>query len=67
VSFVAVFQSRFHPWKSIENKEQTYAGGNDKIEMQKETIIVNQPGNNTTTTTTTTTERKVGAVQRKEL
>jgi hypothetical protein len=29
-----------------------------KVETQKETIIVNQPGNNTTTTTTTTTKKK---------
>jgi hypothetical protein len=30
-----------------------------KVETQKETIIVNQPGNNTTTTTTTQQKRKV--------
>lgn len=29
-----------------------------KVEMQKETVIVNQPGTNTHTTTTTTTKRK---------
>jgi hypothetical protein len=45
---------------AIEKQRVIDTGGNDKVEMQKETIIVNQPGNNTTTTTTTTTERKVG-------
>jgi hypothetical protein len=30
-----------------------------KVETQKETIIVNQPGNNTTTTTTTTKKERL--------